>query len=380
MSVGLGQANVEIAKKVDAVEGSSLITSEKLELIDTNATNIIALQAADNSLDARLKTVESMIGDGGELDLSSLTGLVQSQGQQIVALQNSVSGIEGDITTIEGNITTISGQIASNIARISAIEGVNTEQATQLSDLSTKVANNETSVASHGQAISSLTTLANGHTESITALTTGVSEAKALASSEAAKALADAKTYVGEEIGKLSYDAAGSAAAVESKLNTHAESTELHTSAEEKASWNAAADAINAFLKDADMTENAVDTLVELQSYMTGDAAAATQLVNRVAALEASKDAYIAADTALLASATSAAANYTDQKLAALGTAASKNVEFFATAAQGALAEDNAEALKNVYTKDEVYNKSEVYTKDEVNANIANAISWEDVE
>lgn len=54
LGTALGEANAEIAKKVDAVEGSSLISSEKLALIDTNAATIALLQTADTTFDARL--------------------------------------------------------------------------------------------------------------------------------------------------------------------------------------------------------------------------------------------------------------------------------------------------------------------------------------
>lgn len=96
------------------------------------------------------------------------------------------------------------------------------------------------------------------------------------------------------------YDAAGSAAAVEAKLTTHTEDAVAHVTAAERADWNAAKTAIDTFLKDADMTADAVDTLKELQTYMTTDGEAAAELVGRVATLEAiDHDAYKAADTAL---------------------------------------------------------------------------------
>lgn len=70
-------------------------------------------------------------------------------------------------------------------------------------------------------------------------------------------------------------------------LDNHVADTVSHITADERTAWNAAKTSIDAFLADADMSENAVDTLKELQSYMTGDGEAATQLVNRVAANEA---------------------------------------------------------------------------------------------
>jgi hypothetical protein len=115
-------------------------------------------------------------------------------------------------------------------------------------------------------------------------------------------ALTDAKTYVdgrfnNEVTGK--FDTVGSAAAVQGNLDSHVADAVAHITADERTAWNGAKTAIDAFLKDADMTADAVDTLAELQTYMNNDGAAATQLVNRVAALEAVKDDYKAADTAL---------------------------------------------------------------------------------
>ena len=118
----------------------------------------------------------------------------------------------------------------------------------------------------------------------------------------AADALTEAKSYVdGKVDGK--FDAAGAAAEVDGKLTTHAADTVAHVTADERTAWNSAKTAIDTFLKDADMTADAVDTLKELQTYMTTDGTAATELVNRVKTLEDGKDAYIAADETVLTNA-----------------------------------------------------------------------------
>lgn len=69
-------------------------------------------------------------------------------------------------------------------------------------------------------------------------------------------------------------------------LTAHTGNTTMHITADERTNWNNAKSAIDAFLKDADMTTDAVDTLKELQKYMTDDASAANALVNRVGANE----------------------------------------------------------------------------------------------
>jgi hypothetical protein len=83
-------------------------------------------------------------------------------------------------------------------------------------------------------------------------------------------------------------------------LSEHISDDVKHITSAERTAWNEAKTAIDTFLKDADMTEKAVDTLAELQTYMTTDGAAAAELVGRVADLEAiDHEAYKAADTTL---------------------------------------------------------------------------------
>jgi hypothetical protein len=70
------------------------------------------------------------------------------------------------------------------------------------------------------------------------------------------------------------------------ELENHINDANQHVSDEERNAWNKTVTALEAFLKDADTSENAVDTLVELQRLMDGDGFDATELLNRIAALE----------------------------------------------------------------------------------------------
>lgn len=69
-------------------------------------------------------------------------------------------------------------------------------------------------------------------------------------------------------------------------FDNHVNNANHHISDEERNAWNKAVTTLEAFLKDADTSENAVDTLVELQRLMDGDGFDATELLNRIAALE----------------------------------------------------------------------------------------------
>lgn len=147
----------DVAKKVDAAEGSSLISAEKLALIDTNAENISLLQETDISLDTRLKVIEGAFkGEGGNIDLGDITTQLTDHGSRIVVL-------ESDNTTNKTNIGNLQTEVSGHAGRLTAIENLNTEQSTQLSGLTTRVE----AVEAHGTAITNLTTTVNGHTEEI---------------------------------------------------------------------------------------------------------------------------------------------------------------------------------------------------------------------
>lgn len=365
----IAEINTALTNKVEKVEGSSLITAEKLELIDTNAGEIAALKEVDASLDTRLKVVEGAFkGEGGEIDLGDLTTQITDHGTRIVAL-------EGANTTNQTNITTLQGEVSGHGSRLTAIETLNTEQSNQISGLITRVEN----VEKHGEAITKLNTLVNGHTDLISGLRTdlnseisnretAVNDAKTHAETKAGEALEAAKTYVGEELAKLNYDAAGSAAAVEGKLNEEI----ARAKAAEKANTDAIVverGRIEALLT-SEGVQDAVESFKELQVWIEnheGGAAdilaAANKAQEEVDALElvvsAMDEAYKAADLVVLGD----AKKYTDDKFVTLGSAAYEDKSAFATAAQGALAETAAQ-------------QDNTYTKTEVDSKISDAFSW----
>lgn len=148
----LAATNDLVAKKVDAVDGSSLITSEKLALIDTNAgdittlkQNVVDLGTEDNKLSVRIQTLENLVGlnpDGTPGENASLETRVSKNETDISALQTSNTALT--------NLTT---QQTENISKLS----------TDLNTLTTRVTTNEGSVAT-------LNTTVAGHTTQISEL------------------------------------------------------------------------------------------------------------------------------------------------------------------------------------------------------------------
>lgn len=193
LSEDLGKTNEEVAKKVDAVEGSSLITSEKLALIDTNASEIQALEDLD--LDNRLKTVESAFkGEGGTIDLGDITSSITSQGERISALElNSATKSE---------LGTLQTQVNGHGERLTAIETLNTEQGNQIGSLVTRVE----AVEAHGTAITNLTTTVNGHTEKLSSIESSINGLAIKSVSDQEKVLASDTNGVLSTTIKLGYD------------------------------------------------------------------------------------------------------------------------------------------------------------------------------
>ena len=160
----IGTLQTEVNNKVEKVEGSSLITSEKLELIATNAADILALE--NQNLDSRISTLEGMFKDGDtNIDLSGISESITDHANRIssletdntqnktdiVALQtadtellNSINGIvelnvqqTGQITGLTNELTTVKSSIQTNTNEIAALAlsiGANTTEISNIKD------------------------------------------------------------------------------------------------------------------------------------------------------------------------------------------------------------------------------------------------------
>jgi hypothetical protein len=124
-----------------------------------------------------------------------------------------------------------------------------------------------------------------------------------------------ARTYVDSCDSELGAKLSG----VETDVNTHKDNSDIHITCDERTAWNAAKDAIDAFMLDASVEQDAIDTLKELQNYINTDGEAANALINRVAALEEVKhvtvDEYKATDDLAKANAASLAVVNGDETL-----------------------------------------------------------------
>lgn len=385
-TASIGTLNTEVAKKVDAAEGYSLIAEDKLTLIDTNAAGIQALE--NKNLDSRISTLEGMFkSEDGDIDLSDITETLNSNTTRIANLESGKVDKE-TFNTLSGTVTEIQGTLAEAVA-------LNAEQTGYINGLQESVTE---LTNAYNSGIQGLTATVNSHTESIgknaadlSALTAVVDtinsdylkaadiEGKLDASvyetkiAELVKAdddnLQAAKDYADSAAGSVSTALAEEVARAKAAEQAVAEAVK------------AEADRIDALLTSEGVSE-AVESFKELQTWIEnheGGAAdilaAANKAQEEVDALElvvADLDAaYQAADAATL----TAAKEYVDGELTKLGTAATKDIEYFAS----------VEALAAVKTTaDAAAPQATTYTKDEVDSNIgaavADAFTWINVQ
>ena len=91
-------------------------------------SSVTTLQAADNALDAQLKTVADAVASN-DSDISTLQSNVSSNDSDIATLQSNVSSndsdissLQSDVSTAQSNITTLQSNVSSNDSDIASLQ------------------------------------------------------------------------------------------------------------------------------------------------------------------------------------------------------------------------------------------------------------------
>lgn len=216
-------ANARAIENLDAsykAGDTSVLNAAKKYADDKDASVRADFAAADASLDERLQAIETAVGDGGNVD-TRIEAAVN-------ALDSSVEGVD------VSNFVTV---------KVEQLDG----KLTGLTVSTTDVAS--ASVLADVKAIAEAAATDASFTEYKTANDASVNTNK---------------TAIGE---------------VSTRLNGHVVDTNIHITAQERIDWNDAKSKIDTFLDDASLTGDVIDTLAEIQSYITSDASAADKLV-----------------------------------------------------------------------------------------------------
>lgn len=277
ISDGSTVASVASAEGTITIKGEdpaivTLIDKEglKIGLSDTFKT------AVNTTLPNAVSSIESKLGSK---DATAASGADASAFGRIKNLEEVVAGLTG---SGEGDVQSVGAQItnAINALDVDAVAGDFVASVKQVdgkieATMGTFAFDAEGAAA---QALQDAKDYADGKFQ-----VAGSYEA----AGAAAQALQDAKYYADGLAGN--YDAAGSAAAVQGNLDT--EVARAKAAEEANAAAIAAEKArMDAFMLDADVQGQAVDTLKEIQAYITSDGSAAAEMTAAIATAQAAAD------------------------------------------------------------------------------------------
>ena len=100
-------------------------------------SSVTTLQAADNALDAQLKTVADAVASN-DSDISTLQSNVSSNDSDISSLQSDVSTAQSDISTLQSNVSSNDSDISSLQSDVSANTSAISSNDSDISDLQTQ--------------------------------------------------------------------------------------------------------------------------------------------------------------------------------------------------------------------------------------------------
>lgn len=260
-----------------------------------------AAEAAQGSADAAQGAVDALAAKVGTVaDGETVMGKIADNAGDIADLAAVVAALTGDE---EGSVGSISEAIdakieALNLPNTYEAKGTAAEEAGKVQEaLDAYIESNNTAV--NGKADKATTLEGYGITDAMTAEAIAaaikVETDRAVAKEgEIAQSVTTVDGKVDGVSGELAgYQEANDARvkAIEDDYLKAADKAALEAKDAELAGAIAAEKArMDAFLADADVTENAVDTLKEIQAYIESDGTAAEEVVNKIAALEAIVD------------------------------------------------------------------------------------------
>lgn len=269
ISDGTTTASVASAEGTITIKGEdpaivTLIDKEglKIGLSDTFKT------AVNTTLPNAVSSIESKLGSK---DATAASGADASAFGRIKNLETIVAGLTG---SEGGNVESVDAKINNAIGALD-VDAVAGDYVASISQADGKIV----PVMGH------FAFDAEGSADAALAEAKTYAEGKASAAQAAAIADAAGKYQV-----KGDYEAAGAAAAVQGNLDTEV----LRAKAAEEANAKAIAAEkarMDAFMLDADVQGQAVDTLKEIQAYITSDGAAAQEMLAAIEAAQGAADA-----------------------------------------------------------------------------------------
>lgn len=251
--------------------------------------NLVTSAVKDATFKDNVLTVSKVDGTAFTLDFSDVAS-AENVNSLLGTLRDGINTLDASVSTLKGRVDnhdTSLAQLNTSISNLAgAYEDADEALEAKLVGGATEDYNTLGKLETAVKAAKDVADAAQTANEVQTAINNAID---ALAgSAEDADDSSFVKVAVTSENGKVkTVTVTTTNIASASDLSGHIADNVKHITADERTAWNDAKSAIDTFLADANMTESAVDTLKELQEYMTSDGAAATELMNRVGANEA---------------------------------------------------------------------------------------------
>lgn len=191
---------------------------------------------------------------------------------RLAELQRAIEKNQTDIATINGIIGSWTADMRTIAQAVVEVSGTTQTNKTDITNLKTLVGENNVSDSINSAKTEAIET-STGYTQ------TQIDNLDATVSGKSAHVTVN----VVEENGIITtVDVSEEDIASNSDLTAHTGNTTVHITADERAKWNDTKDTLDAFLLNSNATGDAIDTLKEIQDFLTSDTGTVKQLLDDV--------------------------------------------------------------------------------------------------
>ena len=291
----LGDFSAQMNDNIKTVAQVTKANADAIEKLNGNGDGSVAKAVADAK--------SELLGDAGTNynTLGKLEDEIQKVAQSVLDKNVTAEGDTYVSATANGNKVTVSASDSTKASLALA------DSALQASGITTGTANGTIAVNGADVAVKGLGSAAYTNADEYDA------------KGAAADALTAATKYTNDEIAKLNANISGESddklvkvevveesgkltsvvvttddIAKNSDLTAHTGDTTVHITSAERTAWNAAKSDIDAFLKGEAISGSTVDTLKEIQNFITSEGQAAADMLNAISSAQTTADKAVA--------------------------------------------------------------------------------------